>query len=90
MGTLLGSLSSPGALCALAIDMSRLSEHLAAAVVFGLLGIVLFVLALWLTVRITPFSLRKEIEEDQNVALGVIVGAVFLGIALIVSAAISG
>ena len=83
MGTLSGSLSSPGALGALAIDMSRFLEHLAAAVVFGLLGIVLFVLALWLTVRVTPFSLRKEIEEDQNVALGVIVAAVFLGIAQI-------
>lgn len=87
MGTPFDSVLSVGAL---AIDMSRVFEHLAAAVVFGLLGIFLFVLALWLTVRITPFSLRKEIEEDQNVALGVIVAAVFLGIALIVSAAISG
>jgi uncharacterized membrane protein YjfL (UPF0719 family) len=36
----------------------------------------------------TPFSLRKEIEEDQNVALGVVLGAVVIGIAIIVAAAI--
>jgi uncharacterized membrane protein YjfL (UPF0719 family) len=34
--------------------------------------------------------LRKEIEEDQNVALGVVLGAVVIGIALIVAAAIRG
>jgi hypothetical protein len=37
-----------------------------------------------------PFSVHKEIEEDQNVALGIIIGAIIIGIALIISAAIQG
>lgn len=40
--------------------------------------------------KISPFSLRKELEDDQNVAIGILVGAVFLGIAVIVAAAIQG
>jgi uncharacterized membrane protein YjfL (UPF0719 family) len=39
---------------------------------------------------VTPFSIRKEIEEDQNIALGIVIGAMLLGIALIIAAAING
>jgi uncharacterized membrane protein YjfL (UPF0719 family) len=40
--------------------------------------------------HILPFSLKKEMEEDQNTALGIVLGALVIGIALIISAAISG
>jgi uncharacterized membrane protein YjfL (UPF0719 family) len=40
--------------------------------------------------KATPFSLRKEIEEDQNVALAIVIASVIIGIALIIVAAISG
>lgn len=71
-------------------DAQWFLEHLAAAAIFGLVGIFLFLFALWLTVRISPFSLRKELEDDQNVAVGILVGAVFLGLAIIVAAAVQG
>jgi uncharacterized membrane protein YjfL (UPF0719 family) len=58
--------------------------------VFALLGIFVFALAFWAIVRLTPFSIRKEIEEDQNTALAILVSSVILGLALIVSAAIHG
>ena len=35
-------------------------------------------------------GVRKEIEEDQNTALGIILGAFILGVSLIISAAIRG
>ena len=47
-------------------------------------------LAFWLMTKLSPFSIRKEIEEDQNIALGIIIAGVIIGIALIISAAISG
>jgi uncharacterized membrane protein YjfL (UPF0719 family) len=71
-------------------DVRWFLEHLAAAAIFGLVGIFLFLFALWLTVKVSPFSLRKELEDDQNVAVGILVGAVFLGIAVIVAAAVQG
>jgi hypothetical protein len=33
---------------------------------------------------------RKEIEEDQNTALAIVIGSVILGIAIIIGMAIQG
>jgi uncharacterized membrane protein YjfL (UPF0719 family) len=52
-------------------------------------GIALFALTFWLCAVIAPFSIRKEIEEDQNTALAILIGSVFIGISLIIGAAIS-
>ena len=60
------------------------------SVVFGIIGIAFFGIAFLLIVKITPFSIRKEIEEDQNTSLGIVIGSVIIGIAMIVSAALSG
>ncbi|MEE3369692.1 MAG: DUF350 domain-containing protein [Planctomycetota bacterium] len=67
-----------------------LVKPLVLAVVFTTVGLVLFAVSIWLIVKLSPFSIRREIEEDQNVALGIIVGAMVLGMAIILSAAILG
>jgi uncharacterized membrane protein YjfL (UPF0719 family) len=71
-------------------DWQTVLWHLSLVVIYVLLGLAFFALAYFLIQKMTPFSLRKEIEEDQNVALGVVLGAVVIGIALIVAAAIRG
>jgi putative membrane protein len=58
--------------------------------IFSIIGILLFALAFWIIVKSAPFSVRKELEEDQNVALGIVIASVIIGIALIVSAAVHG
>jgi putative membrane protein len=60
------------------------------SLVFSLIGIIVFAFAFWLIGKISPFSIRKELEDDQNVALGIVIAAVILGVALVVSAAIHG
>ena len=82
--------ASPGLLLAQFDLMPDFVIPLILAIVYTILGIVLFGVCIWLVVRISPFSVRKEIEEDQNVALGIIVGAMILGIALILAAALTG
>jgi uncharacterized membrane protein YjfL (UPF0719 family) len=59
--------------------------------VFGisLMGIVIFALAFAIMVKLSPFSVTKEIEEDQNTSLGIIYGSVFISLAIIISAAVS-
>ena len=69
---------------------SMLLEHLIAAVVFSALGIIVLAICFWLMEKLTPFSMVKEIEEDENVALGIVVGATVIGISLIIAAAIQG
>ena len=64
--------------------------NLGGAVVFAAIGVAVFLLVFWLIVKVTPFSLRKEIEEDQNTSLAIIIGSVMIGIAIIIAAAIHG
>jgi putative membrane protein len=59
-----------------------------AAVLFAVIGVVLFILAFMLFDRLTPGSLWKEIIEDQNTALGVLMGAVAIALAIIIAAAV--
>jgi putative membrane protein len=56
-------------------------------VVYSVIGLAVFSLAFLLMVKISPFSIRKEIEKDQNVALAIIVGSVFISLAIIIQAA---
>lgn len=63
-------------------------NHFVASILYALLGVVVFGASFLLMNRLTPFSMRKEIEEDQNVALAIIVGAVLIGLSIIIAAAV--
>lgn len=73
-----------------ATSTSEFLDQLLPAAAFALLGMALFGLFWFIVVKISPFSIRKEIEEDQNTALGIILGAMIIGIAIIIGAAVSG
>jgi putative membrane protein len=73
------------------LPLAALSENsIVSALLFSAMGLLLFGLAFFVIVKVSPFSIRKEIEEDQNTSLGIIIGAVIIGISLIISAAIQG
>ena len=68
-------------------ETSKFAEIIS-TIVYSALGLALFIIS-WLIIEaLTPFSLRKEIEEDQNLALAVLIGAVFIAIAIMISAVI--
>ena len=75
---------------ALAIPMESLLPLVVTTIVFVILGLIVFALTFLVIAKATPFSVRKEIEEDQNVALAVVIAAVILGSALIIAAAVHG
>jgi putative membrane protein len=58
------------------------------AVVFSFLGVVIFWISFLAIDRLTPYHLWKEIIEEHNVALAVVVGAMSLGICIIIAASI--
>jgi putative membrane protein len=64
--------------------------HLLGAAVFSGIGVVVFSLAFWLMVKVSPFSIRKELEQDHNTALAIVMASVILGLAHIIAAAIQG
>ncbi|HKG98350.1 MAG TPA: DUF350 domain-containing protein [Pyrinomonadaceae bacterium] len=59
-------------------------------VIFVVFGLIVFALAFLIIAKASPFSVRKEIEDDQNIALAIVIGAVILGSALIIAAAVHG
>jgi putative membrane protein len=65
-------------------------DQLLHAAAFSGLGIVVFAVAVWTMDRLAPFSIKKEIGEDQNTALAIVMGSILLGLAIIVAAAIHG
>jgi uncharacterized membrane protein YjfL (UPF0719 family) len=77
-------------LLALIVPMDQLLNLVLTTLVFSLVGIILFALAFFIIVKIAPFSTRKEIEEDQNTALAILIGSVIIGIAVIVASAVHG
>ena len=68
--------------------MEDLMQHLVAALVYALLGIVVFVVAFITLDKLTPGSLWREIIDEHNTALAVMVGAISIGISIIIAAAI--
>jgi uncharacterized membrane protein YjfL (UPF0719 family) len=48
------------------------------------------VAAYFLLQKLLPFSIRKEIEDDHNTALAIVMAALIIAIALIISAAVHG
>jgi len=72
------------------IKLDVLMQAVLSSVIFTSVGLVFFGLAFYLIQKMTPFSIRKELEEDHNTAVGIVIAAVIIGIALIVSAAVHG
>ena len=58
------------------------------ALAFALLGILVFVIAFLVMDKMTPYHLWKEIVQEHNMALAILVGAMSLGICIIIAAAI--
>jgi uncharacterized membrane protein YjfL (UPF0719 family) len=72
------------------VKLEELANVLITTGIFTVFGLLVFGIAYTIIVKTTPFSIRKELEEDQNVALAIVIGAVIIGIGLIIAAAIQG
>lgn len=64
--------------------------HLIAALAFAIIGLIFFAIAFVIMTKVTPFSVRKEIEDDQNTALAIVMASIIIGIAIIIGMAIQG
>ena len=73
---------------AFVVKLDQLLEVLVTTLLFVSIGLVFFAVAYFILGRMFP--IRKEIEEDQNVALGIVIGSIMIGIAIIIAAAIQG
>ena len=74
----------------LIVQLPDLAGVLVTTAIFTAFGLLVFGLAYFVIVKASPFSIRKEIEDDQNTALAIIIGSVIIGVSLIIAAAVHG
>jgi putative membrane protein len=58
------------------------------AVIYAAIGIVIFASAFLIIDKATPYNLWKEIVQEHNTALAILLGAMSLGICVIIAAAV--
>ena len=58
------------------------------AALFGITGIVLLIIGYYVWEFITPYNLRREIHENKNVAVAIVVAAFILGMAIVIAASL--
>lgn len=66
----------------------NLLSNFIAALLFALLGIVVLLISFITLDLLTPYALWKEIVDQKNTALAILIGAIALGLSIIIAAAI--
>lgn len=60
------------------------------SILYAVIGVAVFWISFIIIDKITPYRLWEEIVEKQNMALSIVVGAMALGVSIIVAAAVHG
>ena len=60
------------------------------SLVFSLLGIVILLISYFIIEKLTPENTWKELVQKNNIAVAIVLGALIIGMSMIISAAIHG
>lgn len=63
--------------------------EITATIFYGALGLVLFIASFFIFDRLLKLDLQRELVEDQNESIGIMLAGMFIGIAIIIAAAIT-
>jgi putative membrane protein len=58
------------------------------ASIFGVVGIILLIVGYYVWELVTPYNVRKELQENKNVAVAIVVAAFIVGMAIVVAASL--
>ena len=72
------------------MDLTPMLRTFLSTVGYTIFGVIVFGLAYWVMVKVAPFSVRKEIEDDHNTAVAILMASVILGLAIIIAAVLHG
>ena len=72
------------------MDLAPFMRVFLSTLIYTVFGVIVFAIAFWAMVKISPFSIRQELEADHNVAVAVLMASVILGLAIIIAAALHG
>ena len=63
-------------------------EQLGSTVVYAVLGLVIFMVALTFMELITKFSIRQKVVDEGNIALAIVVASIIASLGMIISSAV--
>lgn len=72
------------------MDLAPVLRTFLSTVGYTIFGVIVFGLAFWVMVKVSPFSIQKELETDHNTAVAILMGSVILGLAIIIAAVLHG
>lgn len=72
------------------MNLDALMRGAVASLLFSMIGMLVFVAGFFVVRKLLPFDVHKELEVDQNTAVGIVVGSFILGLAFIVGMSIHG
>jgi uncharacterized membrane protein YjfL (UPF0719 family) len=72
------------------MDLSPVVRVFLSTVGYTIFGVVVFALAFAAMVKLAPFSVRKELEDDHNTAVAILMASVILGLAIIIASVLHG
>jgi putative membrane protein len=58
------------------------------ATIFGVIGVVLLILGYYIWELVTPYNLRRELQDNKNLPVAVVAAAFIVGMAIVVGAAL--
>ncbi len=60
------------------------------SVIYSVVGLVVFCAGFVIIDKLTPYNLWEELVKEKNLALAIVVGAVSIGLCIIIAAAVHG
>jgi putative membrane protein len=58
------------------------------ATIIGVTGIALLIIGYYIWELVTPYNLRRELQENKNLAVAVVAASFILGMAIVIAAAL--
>jgi len=58
------------------------------AALFGITGIVLLIIGYYVWEFITPYNVRRELHENKNTAVAIVVAAFIVGMAIVIASSL--
>ncbi len=63
-------------------------SNVVGSIVYSVIGLIIFGLGFYVVDKLTPYNLWKEIIEEHNVSLSIVIGAISIGLCIIIASAI--
>lgn len=89
--SIFGLMALPQVVSAQGLNTQReFSSELLSTVVYAFLGLLLCFIVYKIIDMMTPGHLSKQLTEDKNMALAIVIGSLMIGVSIIIAAAIHG